>query len=307
MSLWRTQRSQFPQYTPNGLGRDYYITYNNAGLWENIRPIQRAPDYERLKYNNFHTLFHRTAPVKYFADGHGRENYILQSKGMLNDEKPMCSYQLTDFLRSNNPRASNLKQYKSRDERKYNAQLRSLEKDLIKRLYPKPKKNNVKISQDEENYKTFNENFDENLKTEENNDFENNKFGTVKNKSNTVSTFPTITNKKINKRVGIKNKKYNSCFFDSIDYILKQSQTVENYEFGKLKTKKNNGNKYNIKNLSVSQRIFNQLRDIESNKKSKKGVKYGYYAGSERTEDGKKKYGGKNLFRERYVRDKIEM
>ena len=273
------------QYTPNGLGRDYYITYNNAGLWENIRPIEHAPDYERVKYNNFHSLRHRTAPVKYFADGNGRDNYILQSKGMLNDEKPMSSFQLTDFLRLNNPRVSNIKQYKSRDERKYNSQLRSLEKDLIKRLYPKKKI--IKTNQEEENDKNLNEriNNDENLKNDGNNDSENDKINT--NKANTVSAFPTITAKRINKSIDTKNKKFSSCL-DNLDYLFKQSQTLENYEFRKkYKIKKNNNDHKN--NIYVSQKIFNQLRSSDLNKKVKEEDKCIYYIKTDKNKDKKRK------------------
>lgn len=33
-NLWRTQRPRIPQYASDGSGRDYYIKYNNGGLWE---------------------------------------------------------------------------------------------------------------------------------------------------------------------------------------------------------------------------------------------------------------------------------
>ena len=34
MSLWRTSRPRFNLYSPDGLGRDYYIGYNNRGFWQ---------------------------------------------------------------------------------------------------------------------------------------------------------------------------------------------------------------------------------------------------------------------------------
>ena len=99
-SLWRTQRPRFTLYQSDGLGRDYYIKYTNGGFWENQFVISKKPDYIRNKYNNFHSLFHMAAPFKYWGDGSGRENYILKCNGFYHDQKPLCSYELTDFLRN---------------------------------------------------------------------------------------------------------------------------------------------------------------------------------------------------------------
>ena len=99
-SLWRTQRPRFTLYQSDGLGRDFYIKYTNGGFWENQFVISKKPDYIRNKYNNFHSLFHMAAPFKYWGDGSGRENYILKCNGFYHDQKPLCSYELTDFLRN---------------------------------------------------------------------------------------------------------------------------------------------------------------------------------------------------------------
>ena len=99
-NLWRTQRPRLPLYQSDGFGRDYYIKVTNGGFWENESIPQKKPDYVRSKYNNFHTLFHLAAPFKYWGDGSGRENYILKCNGFIHDQKPLCSYVLTDFLRN---------------------------------------------------------------------------------------------------------------------------------------------------------------------------------------------------------------
>ena len=304
MSLWRTQRSQFPQYAPNGHGRDYYITYNNAGLWANIHPIEHAPNYERVKYNNFHSLIHRTYPVKYFADGKGRENYILQSKGMINDEKPMCSFNLSDFLRMNNFKGYNGKIYKSRDERKYNSQLGSLEKSLITRLYPKTKKNMNKITKSEGKYKDFNEKINKNqtLKIGESKDFENNKNNVIK--SNLIYNFPTITKKKMNRSIQKKGKHFNSCL-NTFDNLIKQSQKIEKYEFEKFTLKKKNND--DEINTRISKKILNPLINDDLNKKIKEEDKFIYYLKTERNEDKKKKQVVKNLFQGHFNKDKNDM
>ena len=156
-NLWRTQRPRFPLYQSDGLGRDYYIKYTNGGFWENQFVISKKPDYVRNKYNNFHSLFHMAAPFKYWGDGSGREHYILKCNGLYHDQKPLCSYTLTDFLRNGKniqgtPDMSRKKIYFSLSEIKYNQQLRNLEKKLVKRLYTDPlKKKKKKIMIDIDN------------------------------------------------------------------------------------------------------------------------------------------------------------
>ena len=154
-NLWRTQRPRLPLYQSDGFGRDYYIKVTNGGFWENESIPQKKPDYVRSKYNNFHTLFHLAAPFKYWGDGSGRENYILKCNGFIHDQKPLCSYVLTDFLRNGKnikgtPDNFNYgrKVYYSVAENKYNQKLKNLEKKLIKRLYTIPMKKKKKIQID---------------------------------------------------------------------------------------------------------------------------------------------------------------
>ena len=156
-NLWRTQRPRFPLYQSDGLGRDYYIKYTNGGFWEDQFVISKKPDYVRSKYNNFHSLFHMAAPFKYWGDGSGREHYILKCNGLFHDQKPLCSYALTDFLRNGKningmPDNHRKKVYMSLSEIKYNQQLRHLEKKLVNRLYTEPiKKKKKKIMIDIDN------------------------------------------------------------------------------------------------------------------------------------------------------------
>ena len=137
-SLYRTARPRFPQYASDGRGRDYYIKFDNGGYWADQFQLKKIPDYERPRYKNFHTLFHQAAPFKYYGNGAGRETYILQKHGFYHDQKPLCSYQLTDFLRNNSNQNLNKKYYMSLSEKRYNQKLRSVEKKLIKRLYDIP-------------------------------------------------------------------------------------------------------------------------------------------------------------------------
>ena len=133
-SLWRTQRPRFPRYVSDGNGRDYYIKYNNAGYWEGQSKIYKKPDYEYPKYSNYHTLFHQAAPFKYYASGNGRETYIINSGGLYHEQRPLASFKLDDFLRGskisieNMPNYQSKRRYLSLGEKKYNNQLKSLEK-----------------------------------------------------------------------------------------------------------------------------------------------------------------------------------
>ena len=144
-NLWRTQRPRFPLYQSDGFGRDYYIKYTNGGYWEDQFTISKKPDYERPRYRNFHSLYHMAAPIKYWGNGSGRENYILKCNGFHHDQKPLCSYQLTDFLRNDKnirgiPYNFKKKAYLSVAESRYNQKLKNLEKKLVKRLYTEPMK-----------------------------------------------------------------------------------------------------------------------------------------------------------------------
>ena len=97
-NLWRTQRPRFPLYSSDGNGRDYYIKYNNAGYWDDQFKIIKKPDYEYPKYNNFHSLIHQAAPVKYKPTGNGRETYIINDGGLHHDQRSLASYKLDEFL-----------------------------------------------------------------------------------------------------------------------------------------------------------------------------------------------------------------
>jgi hypothetical protein len=146
-------------YSPDGCGRDYYIKFDNGGYWADQFQIKKVPDYERPRYKNFHTLYHQAAPFKYWGNGHGRETYIIKGDGFFHEQKPLCSYKLSDFLR--NGRQSSLydkykkKVFMSVSEKKYNNELRQLEKRLIKRLYTEPMnsmKSSLTISKNDDKY-----------------------------------------------------------------------------------------------------------------------------------------------------------
>ena len=166
MSLYRTFKSNYVPYFPDGAGRDRYIAYNNAGFYKNYDfPTKSHNDYKTSTFFSTKIPLHmKTSSVKtpnfhYHADGNGRDKYIIvNGGGLFTDSKPLISYKLTDFLRNNEDNLSPIrktKTYFSRDEIKYNKLLRGIEKNLVKRLYTNEKKKFIKRPRIMNNLNTF--------------------------------------------------------------------------------------------------------------------------------------------------------
>ena len=262
-NLWRTQRPRLPLYVSDGNGRDYYIKYNNAGYWENeYIGIQKKPDYDYPKYNNFHSLFHQAAPVKYIPTGNGRENYIINAGGLCHDQKPLASYKLDDFLRGSNSienstKFKSKKHYMSLGEKRYNNKLQSLEKQLIKRLYkiPNKSKNSKTIDQNENILPSIEIRKEEksNVEFSRNYDDTTNKEGRL----NTIESMPSFSQKRnIFLRDKAKRKMNKISLKNNFASIIRQSQQIEKYEMKNNARRSNNESDYNIyKNGRIGCRI----------------------------------------------------
>ena len=264
-SLWRTQRPRFPHYISDGNGRDYYIKYNNAGYWEGQFKVFKKPDYEYPKYSNYHTLFHQAAPFKYYATGNGRETYIINAGGLYHEQRPLASYKLDDFIRGsktieNTPSTfQNKRRYLSLAEKKYNNQLKYLEKNLVKRLYKIPKRTKTEEHQD------VLPNL-ENIKNSETKDkLHNNML------LNVMESAPNIYRNKN------KNKKILSISLnDNLDTLLKQTQQINNYEMKNNARRSNNESDYNIyKNGRIGCRLksLNTMNNLPINPKKNFALK----------------------------------
>ena len=163
--LYRTFKSNYVPYFPDGNGRDRYIAYNNAGFFKNY-PGSQKDSYLNNKNGCFFgtkIVTHVKSPsVKtpnfhYYADGNGRDKYILvNGGGLFTQSKPLISYKLTDFLRNDDDNLSpkkKIRAYLSRDEIKYNNLLKENERNVIKRLYLNEKKKFMK--RPKINFKSF--------------------------------------------------------------------------------------------------------------------------------------------------------
>ena len=276
-NLWRTQRPRIPQYASDGSGRDYYIKYDNGGIWGNEKfRILKKPDYEYPKYNNYHTLFHQAAPVKYIPTGAGRETYIINSMGLCHDQRPLASYHLGEFLRSSKsleaqPKYQTKRLYKSKAEKRYNIKLQSLEKQLIHRLYKFPMNVKKRLKLLENEKEAPSSNF-ENIKDNEsiNNDYNN----TINGKGSDiryVESMPNINSGGFRKKLyDLKNKKFDKfSLSNNFDNILRQTKQIENYEMKNNARRNNNETDYNnykngklgcrMKNLRYSSEISKYL------------------------------------------------
>ena len=272
-SLFRTQRTRFPRYVSDGNGRDYYIKFNNAGYWDEQNKISKKPDYEYPKFNNYHSLFHHPAPVKYIPTGHGRETYIINSMGLYHDQKPLATYKLNDFLRDSRAlqgiyKKNNKKHYMSIGEKRYNFKLQSLEKEVVKRLYKIPmslKKAKKKLENEEDNTLP-------NLGTKKEKEFNETNISYTRNNNsldgdvrlNTVVNLPSHSFDNLKKKIfnfKVKGDISMNSLKNSFNTILSQSQDIEKYELANKARRNNNETDYNIyKNGRMGCRI----RDLKN-------------------------------------------
>ena len=149
--LYRTFKSNYVPYHPDGNGRDRYIAYNNAGFFKDFINSPNNSNSTRTGcfFGTKIVTHTKTSSVKtpnfhYHADGNGRDKYILvDGGGLFSQSKPLICYKLTDFLRKeedNLTKFRKIKSYLSKDEIKYNKMLKEKERNVIKRLYQNERK-----------------------------------------------------------------------------------------------------------------------------------------------------------------------
>lgn len=150
-SLYRTFKSNYIPYYANGNGRDRYILYDNAGFFRNIPKINPINIYKTGSSFGF-GLTHRSnkeqyakAPnFRYYANGTGRDRYILANNGgLIYETKSLKSYKLTDFLRKDENKINSNSMKKrvilSKAEILYNKLIKKKEREVVKRLYENDK------------------------------------------------------------------------------------------------------------------------------------------------------------------------
>ena len=260
-ALYRTFKSNYVPYFPDGNGRDRYIAYDNAGFYKNV--IGTPKSLIGYKTNTFLSTkipFHmKTKSIKtpnfhYHADGTGRDKYIIvNGGGLFTDMKPLISYKLTDFLRNNEGNISPTKKtrtYLSRDELKYNKLLKNIEKNLIKRLYTNDKKKfirrpmmNMKTVSSFDEANKGNTNFSKNITKYKIID----RYNTEKNSLQDLDMTNKETFPRLNKIKKIRPKII-------IDSISNNNRTEINPYDNKVITDYENLRKYQFKSKSIQNR-----------------------------------------------------
>lgn len=260
-ALYRTFKSNYVPYFPDGNGRDRYIAYDNAGFYKNV--IGTPKSLIGYKTNTFLSTkipFHmmtksiKTPNFHYHADGTGRDKYIIvNGGGLFTDMKPLISYKLTDFLRNNEDNISPTKKtrtYLSRDELKYNKLLKNIEKNLIKRLYTNDKKKfirrpmmNMKTVSSFDEANKGNTNFSKNITKYKIID----RYNTEKNSLQDLDMTNKETFPRLNKIKKIRPKII-------IDSISNNNRTEINPYDNKVITDYENLRKYQFKSKSIQNR-----------------------------------------------------
>jgi hypothetical protein len=166
LGLYRTSKGGYVPYNTDGNGRDRYIAINSGGFISNNNTV--SPDNIRRTGTNLYTKvsyksvspYVKSPNFHYHSDGRGRDSYIYSNGGgLIYDSKPLNSYKLTDFLRGSEEVNKNERVWLSKNENKYQKYLRSMERNVVNRLYEKDKDKFIK--------KKKNENEDEVPKIEE--------------------------------------------------------------------------------------------------------------------------------------------
>ena len=257
--LYRTFKSNYVPYYPDGRGRDRYIAYNNAGFFKDFQNSANNKDiYRTGSFFGTKIITHlKSSSIKapnfhYYANGNGRDKYILENGGgLFSIHKPLITYKLTDFLRKNeeniSPNKKKLKSCLSKDEIKYNKLLREKEKDLIKRLYINSKKKILK--RPKINFKSF---------------FSCDKIHTDSkdNKNETSIHFISSYNKnniEINNNLSKEKIKENS--FLTPRYRLQKNKDFNNFFISENKDKI----KKNKPKLIIDAKINNKIGDYSNN------------------------------------------
>ena len=157
----RTVKTNIILYPTDGMGRDGYITYNNAGFWkENYKQVVPKEKFERKPYAIFRSWRKIPPSWNYHSDGSGRDLYILCNYGGL-IKKYNSNFNKNDYLRNNEVESYQAQpkvDFLSKAERQYQQYLNRIQRDLITRLYENCKYKNRILHKDNSASELLNKN-----------------------------------------------------------------------------------------------------------------------------------------------------
>ena len=136
INLGRTTKTNITFYQTDGMGRDGYITYNNAGFWKD-KIIAAKKVYPRKKFSIFHSLIHQPAPFNYYSDGSGRDSYVIENNGgLVKPFEPLAQQKLPKFLRNGDEKyILKHKIFLNKTQRRYLNKIKKIQDAVITRLY----------------------------------------------------------------------------------------------------------------------------------------------------------------------------
>ena len=148
INLGRTTKTNITFYQTDGMGRDGYITYNNAGFWKD-KIIKAKMVYPHKKFAIFHSLIHQAAPFQYYSDGSGRDSYVIENNGgLVKPFEPLAQQKLAKFLRNGDEKfILKHKIFLNKTQRRYLNKIKKIQDGVVTRLYndslEKMRKNNL--------------------------------------------------------------------------------------------------------------------------------------------------------------------
>ena len=231
----RTVKTNIIIYPTDGTGRDGYITYNNGGFWkDNIKRFSLDEKYKRSSFARYRSI-RKIPPIwNYHADGTGRDSYVFYDYGGLinnfykvpnpNIFRTSNEEKLNDYNKTSN-------QFLTKDEKIYQTKITKIQKDVVNRLYYKPK-NEFKLNR----FKRENSygNVIRNLKLEpiKTNTRYNNNIND--NENNNIND--NINNLYFNNNSGLRSRnRLNKIFID--ENKISNEETRNKYDFRKYKIK----------------------------------------------------------------------
>ena len=268
LGLYRTMKLNYVPYFTDGNGRDRYIAFDNGGFFSNKETNKENTRRTGTSFNTKLTYkyvspYMKTPNFHYHSDGNGRDSYIFTNGGgLFYDSKPLNSYKLTDFLRSNETTPNrNGRVWVSKSQDKYNKLLRAKEKDIILRLYENEKKKFMKKRKAKE--EEFNDYLEDNKDKDE---------GLKPIQTEIEVKLPKLSEKKKNNRCYTSlNTLYNDIDMDHMEDNEKGGNTSSKTKDKiKIKNFKHSFTKNNSNNDEILLNSLSKINNFDVSKKLKR-------------------------------------
>ena len=289
INLGRTTKTNIAFYQSDGMGRDGYITYNNAGFWKD-KHLKIKNSFPHKKFTIFHSLIHQAAPFNYYSDGSGRDTYIMENNaGLVKSFDPLAKQNLPKFLRQGDEyHLFKHKIFLTKSQRRYLNKIKKIQDSVVSRLYndslEKIKKNKMELRTD-----SINDFFNKDkikeisgIKTP-NNEYNNKSlsFNFLQNEVNTSVNNKKYTNLKKRNKKNIFDKIVKYRNLENSLSINDKKENKNEIMNKKIKVLKNlrinaNGLKFNFSKDDIKNKIqYNKNKSLSPNYITNKNILFG--------------------------------